>query len=160
MILPLPFPATINWNRTVSSWSILDDKVTDRTGALERWCTQKWGAGTIGNWNELEAENTEHLRHADKLLFWSKRAWFIIWGGTLDYLPPIGCELILAIITEKEDQRDQKTSTEDMVNTWRALSADYHNDQLNLCRYYSAMEESVLAEGLRLRELNLGMHMR
>ena len=154
--LPLPFPTTINWSRTESSWSIRDDKVVDRTGALEKWCTRKWGAGEMGIWRELQEENTEHLRHADKLLFWSKRAWFIIWTGTLDYLLPIGCELLLAIITEKEDQRDQNTSVEDKLSSWRALPTEYYNDQLNLCRYYSAMGASILAEGLRLRELISG----
>ena len=72
--ITLPFPITSNWNRTVSSWSILDDKVIDATGALERWCVQKWGAGNMGEWTDLQAEKTTHLRHADKLLFWAKRA--------------------------------------------------------------------------------------
>ena len=94
----------------MSSWSILEDKVIDATGALERWCAQKWGAGNIGNWIDLQEENTTYLRHADKLLFWSKRAWFITWAGTIDCLPPIGCELILAIITEKVYQRDEVTT--------------------------------------------------
>ena len=72
------------------------------------------------------------------------------------YLPPIGCELLLAIITEKEDQRDENTSVEEKLSTWRSLSTEYHNDQLNLCRYYSAMGANILAEGLKLRELNPG----
>ena len=114
------------------------------------------GAGEVGIWRELQEQNTEHLRHADKLLFWSKRAWFIIWAGTLYYLPPIGCELLLAIITEKEDQRDQNTSVEDKLSSLRALPTEYHNDQLNLCRYYSSMGATILVEGLRLRELNSG----
>jgi hypothetical protein len=154
--IPLPFPVTSNWNRTVSSWSILDDKVTDATGALERWCVQKWGAGNIGNWTDLQEENTTHLRHADKLLFWAKRAWFITWAGTIDYLPPIGCELILAIITEKVEQRDEVTPEEEMLKAWRTLTRDYHNDQLNLCRFYSALGMNIFAEGLKLRELKPG----
>ena len=115
--LSLPFPTTINWSRTESSWSILGDKVVDRTGALEKWCTQKWGAGEIGIWRELQEENTEHLRYVDKLLFWSKRAWFITWAGTLDFLPPIGCELLLAIITEKGSQRDENATIDEKLST-------------------------------------------
>ena len=89
--IPLPFPVTSNWNRTASSWSILDDKVIDPTGALERWCEQKWGAGRIGHWTDLQEEKTTHLRYADKLLFCAKRAWNITWADTIDYVPPIGC---------------------------------------------------------------------
>ena len=117
---------------------------------------QKWGAGNIGNWIDLQEENTTYLRHADKLLFWSKRAWFITWAGTIDYLPPIGCELILAIITEKVELRDEVTPIEAMLKAWRTLTRDYHNDQLNLCRYYSALGPSIFAEGLKLRELKPG----
>ena len=71
-------------------------------------------------------------------------------------MPPIGCELLLAIITEKAEQRDEITQMEAMLKSWRALTKEYHNDQLNLCRYYSAMGTSIFAEGLKLRELNLG----
>ena len=59
-------------------------------------------------------------------------------------MPPIGCELLLAIITEKVEQRDEITQMETMLKSWRALTRDYHNDQLNLCRYYSAMGASIL----------------
>ena len=89
-------------------------------------------------------------------MFWAKRAWLITWAGTIDYVPPIGCELLLAIITEKVEQRDEITQMEAMLKSWRALTRDYHNDQLNLCRYYSAMGASIFVEGLKLRELNLG----
>ena len=93
----LPFPATLHWRDAKCTWSILLDKKVDTTGALERWCTAKWGPGNVGVWRELQCESTEHLREIDKFLFWIRRAWLIVWKGTIDYLPPIACDLIVEL---------------------------------------------------------------
>ena len=95
VILELPFPPSPNWRRTDNTWCILQDEAIDRTGALDRWCKQKWGKDVVGNYVELVNEPTTHLTAYDKTLFWTLRAWRIVWRGTLDYLPPIACDLLL-----------------------------------------------------------------
>ena len=52
----LPFPATSHWRDAKCNWSILQDKKVDTTGALERWCTAKWGSGNVGVWKELQCD--------------------------------------------------------------------------------------------------------
>ena len=98
VILELPFPPSPNWRRTDNKWCILHDEAVDRTGALDRWCAHKWGKDVVGNYDELVNVPTTHLTAYDKTLFWTLRAWRIIWRGTLDYLPPIACDLLLSIV--------------------------------------------------------------
>ena len=95
--LELPFPVSPNWRRVDNTWCILHDEAVDRTGALERWCAQKWGKDNVGCLGELLTEPTSHLKQHDKLLFWTRRAWRIVWQGTLDFLPPIACDLLISI---------------------------------------------------------------
>jgi len=46
-------------------------------------------------------------------------------------------------------------SLEDKLCRWRRLPTWYHNDQLNMCRFYGKVADSFLIEGLRLYELKL-----
>ena len=91
----------------------------DTTGALEKWCIAKWGPCKVGVWSELQGESTEHLREIDKLLFWIRRAWFIVWKATIDYLPPIACDLILSLISNISEVVDDITPIQVKLYYWR-----------------------------------------
>ena len=46
------------------------------------------------------------------------------------------------------------TPIEDKLLEWRRLPMSYHHDQMNLCRFYGPLGMSIMAEGLRLKELD------
>ena len=153
VLLPLPFPATANWQRCCNTWSILQDESHDKTGAISRWCDSKWGPNNVVLLSELADEKTMHGELHDKLLLWTKRAWRIVWIGTLDYLPPIACDLIISVISPPFTEAVDDCTLEEKVTLWRNLSREYHNDQLNLCRFYAQVDDDFLVEGLRLWEM-------
>ena len=131
VLLPLPFPVTASWRRCSNTWSILQDESHDETGAISRWCDSKWGSNNVGLLSELADEKTVHWELHDKLLLWTKRAWRIVWSGTLDYLPPIACFLITSVISPPIEEAEDDCTLEEKVTLWRKLSREYHNDQLN-----------------------------
>ena len=78
-----------------------------------------------------------------------------MWKGTIDYLPPIACDIILSLISNSSEAEDDVTPIEDKLLEWRRLPMSYHHDQMNLCRFYGPLGMSIMDEGLRLKELNL-----